>query len=465
MSIINTDDKQLMKFKNISECSNVLSLLIDPSPEILRARIVETIYGLMDLAQSNSKIIKQGLLSEFNNIIELISTAEISWHRKDPETWFVNIYISLPKQGYIFLSASIGQLIVISNILSDPIVLADYNVRISDIVSLARGRMERLAALAQNAVLGRPRRTALILGSERLYDSIQSLIAAFELIKSKKDTIKLEIFLIGDLGLLEKEFVETYIDREVRVITRKELIHLQQAPDIDLVISLNWHWPSKSPADIENIKCLLDAVIKKLNWDHGVEDRKSVFIALELEKRVWLEQKPVLVAALQELSRRYGFTHVYLNGMTAPPALESAASFFEEVRGVEENFMRDILQDAPNVSVTHLHRATLSDKIKALLLCEYFIAPAGSASLLPIVCRVPGICFGLSDFLIVSKKLLPTQNGEVHVIDPKLAVPLSGDMSIQKYSWSTNTPQGRSYSISENEFMRIFRGHIQQYLE
>ena len=125
----------------------------------------------------------------------------------------------------------------------------------------------------------------------------------------------------------------------------------------------------------------------------------TVLVSLEVEKRQWIEQVEGIGEFLLVLRDRVGAVHVLVNGMTANANgwIDPRFKVIEESESAIIETWRSRL--GPGVRIDHLSGMTAADKAAAIRHADFFLAPAGSAALLPCLLDVPGVMYGVKNFI------------------------------------------------------------------
>jgi len=178
----------------------------------------------------------------------------------------------------------------------------------------------------------------------------------------------------------------------------------------------------------------------------------TVLISFELEKRRWLQQAEGLFRLLSALRVRHGDLRVLVNGLTAPVtgSLPPAFAPLQE----EEAAMMAALQIrlGPQVAFASLYGLTLTAKIDAINGADFFVAPIGSASLVPAYLGIPGVIYGTAEFADDNAWLYDGL-GAVRRFATAWVRPHQGDESIMKYDWARYDASSHSYSIEPDDFV------------
>ncbi|MBL6456381.1 hypothetical protein JMJ55_13690 [Belnapia sp. T6] len=124
-------------------------------------------------------------------------------------------------------------------------------------------------------------------------------------------------------------------------------------------------------------------------------DELRLFVSLDLEKRVWVEQEEGFLALFQALRPRAPRLAVFLNGMTGvigeqgPEALDAA---FPAIAGRERAIMAR-WQDAmgEGFALHFLNGRDIASKVAAIRGCDAFAAPGGTAAFIATLAGLPGL--------------------------------------------------------------------------
>lgn len=120
-----------------------------------------------------------------------------------------------------------------------------------------------------------------------------------------------------------------------------------------------------------------------------------LFVSLDLEKRVWVEQEAGFLALFRALRPRAPRLTVFLNGMTGvigEQAPEALAAAFPAIAGRERAIMAR-WQEAMGEGLTlrFLNGCDIPGKVAAIRGCDAFAAPGGTAAFIATLAGLPGL--------------------------------------------------------------------------
>jgi len=183
----------------------------------------------------------------------------------------------------------------------------------------------------------------------------------------------------------------------------------------------------------------------------------KLLLSIEAEKRGWIEQFIALKSLVKALARRYRRIRVFINGMTG--WVEGVdASFYPNIRALEESFISELRTELPDVEVEHLFGFSFAKKVCALKEIDFFAAPLGNACLIPTFLNIPGVIYGSKDFISTMKHVIFSENAIS--IPENMTRNIDDKLNMMSYEWSVNTPQGLSYSIDSDDFVEFCLNHI-----
>lgn len=446
---------------NTSEIVNKFSRVFGGTDFENSQHIYGCLSSVLEFVSVKPSTLRLGSIEALQEILQSFDWGKALFLRKDPHSWIVRIILRGPDGRYLFVRATLWTICVLQGPDAPAIVVSEFQADGAKLAEEAAKDLQQLLALLRARNPSAPKEVRIAFLSERVYDSLQA-VQHFQTARAAwKDIENLEIIVVPEVSIAGSEIVAQALDHPVILVDKTQLAALQTDPDTDFIASFDWHWSSKSTATIENLTRMLRGLKIAPSEKTG---GKRLFLSLELEKRIWVEQFEVLLSAVEFLKTEYGFDTVIINGMTAPEGLPKEQPFFEEIARREDDFARDLQGKVSGVAVETTRRMTLKQKISHITSCSYFIAPAGSAALLPILCDVPGICFGTKDFLRAALHLLPEDRNRFNVLDPAEVQLVSGELSVQRYTWAANTPQGQSYSIAPAFFAANLAVHAKAYL-
>ncbi|MDB5374275.1 MAG: hypothetical protein JWP04_2917 [Belnapia sp.] len=122
----------------------------------------------------------------------------------------------------------------------------------------------------------------------------------------------------------------------------------------------------------------------------------EVFISLEFEKRVWVEQAEGLLALFRHIAARVAPLTVHVNGMTGVGfAAENAgiSTHFAEVTRREAAVIAGWRAALPGCGFRHLAGLDLTAKLAAIAGCGFAATPGGTAALIACLGGVPGVYY------------------------------------------------------------------------
>ena len=175
-----------------------------------------------------------------------------------------------------------------------------------------------------------------------------------------------------------------------------------------------------------------------------------LFVSLELEKRIWVEQVEALELLFSRLLERVPELGVVVNGMTGTIFGNEDARFVpiaayerEVIAGWQARF-------GPQLQVQYLGGLSLTAKLETAATCDFFAAPAVTAAWIPLLAGVPGVFYISPDsqalveaeFRVFSYGRLICRNQTVPVTDQKGFI---------DYAWARE--DAHSYSIRPEIFV------------
>lgn len=191
---------------------------------------------------------------------------------------------------------------------------------------------------------------------------------------------------------------------------------------------------------------------------HGVAtSRGAVLISFDAEKRVWENQAECLASFLRNAHKISPVRHVFVNGMTAP-ARGGSVVHLERQRALEQEIAQTVLNlSGLRCQFENLFGLTLMQKLRKFKVCSFFVAPAGSAMVLPSALSVPGVAVGFGETLEFRQNLQPNLVARL----PTHMASRSEEKGLNTYSWAS-TAEHTSYRLSQDDFVRFALAHYQK---
>ncbi|MGK7870615.1 hypothetical protein [Falsiroseomonas sp. E2-1-a20] len=451
----------MMKFENVNQLVNSLARIFSHAQKDFSATVKHTLNATADLIAKRPK----ETMSGDYNIIGKFSLHNISGDclvlRCDPQPWIVGLLI-FSTQNHIFFYASLDKIVMYCG--DSHLSISRTKTQNEEFVGASRAAyrnaLEKVSGGLDESVAKPTSEIFFVLSSERIYDMLQTLLYA----ESRFGPAGLDAGIkLSYVSVIDKSFV-TADDlgriglRDALNLRASEVPEFRRQNRASFIESLDWHLARDSLADIPSISDLFSRLYPQ--DASNVIEKNAIFLSLDLEKRVWIEQRAVLGSAIRKLKKCFNISTIYINGMTAPAKLDDCEDFFGEIKRLEEAFILDLCSEISGVDFVHLHGCSLGTKVSAARHCHYFISPLGSAALIPMCNGVPGISYGTESFVKTGVQLLPPSSAQVLLIPTENVRAIHDDLSAMKYKWSTNTPQGTSYSIDEAYFLRILDSHL-----
>lgn len=179
--------------------------------------------------------------------------------------------------------------------------------------------------------------------------------------------------------------------------------------------------------------------------------KKALFISLEAEKRVWVNQRDCLSKFIREAEP----SRIVFNGMTAPVAGRSYCSF-QEQEGHEQRLISDIMAASGwECEVVNTFGYTMHEKLHEIRKCSFFLTPGGSAFVLPSIMGIPGVISANTTMINWGREL----DGDQVVRMPLGSiVDVPQEKGLYTYAWGGEN-ESLSFQIDEGSFLDIALSH------
>lgn len=179
----------------------------------------------------------------------------------------------------------------------------------------------------------------------------------------------------------------------------------------------------------------------------------SVFVSLEFEKRVWVEQAEALLALFRHIAARVAPLTVQVNGMTGVGfAAENAgiSAHFAEVTRREAAVIAGWQAALPGCHFRHLAGLDLTAKLAAIAGCGFAATPGGTAAFVAYLGGVPGVFYShAGQHGHFSSLLRMYEDGRL--IGRDSTRPDATAPGVFDYAWAGLG--GQSYSIAPHDFL------------
>lgn len=177
----------------------------------------------------------------------------------------------------------------------------------------------------------------------------------------------------------------------------------------------------------------------------------KLMISLELEKRNWLNQVDLYQKTLLTLSKQFKDICLVINGMTGYEFSQNSSNMAKVIE-YEKTLIDEITQACP-LTVIDLAGKTLREKTELIADIDMFIAPIGSATILPaLILQKPGMTVGYRNRF---KPHFRNYITEATWVPPPEAITdfpeIEGE--IKNAGWK-NSGMTVSYSIDEEAFLK-----------
>lgn len=292
----------------------------------------------------------------------------------------------------------------------------------------------------------------------RIYDSL-------EMIAKVRQLSNLNIIHADRLVVLEKAPLLNALDAMGDHAT---LVFEPEHPEtFDARISPSSHYaqtinyPSRRwnvfSSEVEN---LARSIARTCSPSYGKFDAPAIFVSIDLEKRVFENQKTALKGALQGISAEIGKICVVINGMTGPDG-GAGDGFMADVRKVEEEIVAAIIPIEATVDIINMFGWSLREKICATSGCDFFIAPKGNASLIPMMLGKPGVYYS-SKTSMNTPGIFNRLSGDHVEVPGSFIEEIEDDLAIRKVAFGLDDGTRVSYRISESDFIKFVVEHFRQ---
>jgi len=174
-------------------------------------------------------------------------------------------------------------------------------------------------------------------------------------------------------------------------------------------------------------------------------------IAIELEKRIWVQQISAMNALFERLLSRLPSFEVTVIGMTGSIAQQDVGKFqsIHDKEALVIQAWKDRFGD--RIQFRHLFGMSLQEKIPILSRADFFVAPAGTASVIPSLAGVPGVCYSHPKLRDVFRSHLAPFTGAAYICGATTtdAREVTG---LIDYEWAKD--DAFSYGIAVDDFLR-----------
>lgn len=172
---------------------------------------------------------------------------------------------------------------------------------------------------------------------------------------------------------------------------------------------------------------------------------RTVFISLEAEKRAWVNQRECISRFLREARP----DKVVFNGMASPVAGRAHCDFAEQEKH-ERGLIADIISSSGlSLEVVNMFGYTFHEKVNEVRKCSFFLAPGGSAFVLPSLFGIPGVVFANTTMIDWRRDL----DGPSVVRVPKESITdLPDQKGLYSYTWGAAN-ESVSFRIEEAAFL------------
>ncbi|WP_421440657.1 hypothetical protein [Agrobacterium tumefaciens] len=176
-------------------------------------------------------------------------------------------------------------------------------------------------------------------------------------------------------------------------------------------------------------------------------DGKTLFISLEAEKRVWVNQLECLSKFIREVQP----SRIVFNGMTAPVAGREHCNFPEQE--AHEKSLIDAIMAASgwNCEVVNIFGYSFHDKLNEIRKCSFFLTPGGSAFVIPSVLGIPGVISANASMINWRRDL---DGAAVARMPVEAITDVPSEKGIYDYSWG-GPNESLSFHIDEATFLNV----------
>lgn len=172
--------------------------------------------------------------------------------------------------------------------------------------------------------------------------------------------------------------------------------------------------------------------------------RFSVFISIEAEKRQMTNQADFFLSLLTALQMAHGPLDVFVNGMTGNI---EGVDHFSDIRDFEASLIAKLAEALPEVRFTHMHNWTFATKAISCRRLDFYVAPIGTAMLIPLALEIPGVVYNSPDMLTQFLWFLKVMPSRTVAIDRGWTHTVEGDLAMRKYAWGWQDKSRMSYAL------------------
>ncbi|MFD3389351.1 hypothetical protein [Alteromonas macleodii] len=267
---------------------------------------------------------------------------------------------------------------------------------------------------------------------------------------------------------IESEGIDAFLKQYSKILIDKSQSFLELSnlfPEIQPILDFNEHFDLASniktfdsieirnamPSSFKRNYAQLQNRFKKVpvygnRFNNGT---LKIFVSLELEKRVWLNQEEVIRQVVNELKKSYQSISLVVNGMTG--TCQGIDKKVEKVINKEKQIVQQLTSQL-DVAVEDLSGRDLFDKYTAIKECHFYIAPIGSATMLPsLLIELPGITVGNTEML--SSQFYRGFVSDNTFIPNTTSVTDDNDLSQGLINWPT-LKEKISYTVDQSVIIR-----------
>lgn len=186
-----------------------------------------------------------------------------------------------------------------------------------------------------------------------------------------------------------------------------------------------------------------------------------IFISFDLEKRKFTNQvvyfRNVIKIALDMASS----AELYINGMTGWVDKDGnhnpkSRAFFSEFDAVEDKLLQEITKGFPLRKIVRLQGLDIMQKARAISPIDFFVAPLGSAAMIPMQTGIPGVTYCSPKFRKSYGWML---EGKAVIVPENSVVAADGD-PINQPQWARHDATGESYDIDMDTIVTLTRNTL-----
>jgi len=306
-------------------------------------------------------------------------------------------------------------------------------------------------SIAQRKIQGIKQRCAARLWNGRIFDSLEAISKIRQLSKGG-------ISKFDDLVLLEKTPLlpanKAVADLELNVCDQTAGEDIDRFPSPFVHYTKSIAYPSKDyMAYIAEMKEMAHAIARENgraspSRPHGT----SIFISYDLEKRVFKNQESEFRETLSYLSKRFGDVTLIVNGLTS--GVGGPREFAHDIHRTEIEITKKVVEGLDRVTVLDMFGYTIEEKLRVVQWCDFYLAPKGNASLIPMLVDVPGIYYGSSTFM-EGMRIFDFISKASERIDMSYIIEEDTDLAMRKVDFGNSDGTRVSYSLVPGTLLNL----------